>query len=203
MMTTPTHYPRIPELEPRAQGEGVEAYGLRALRFILATDCTVTVDTEGLTLAHYVFPLAVSGHELSPVAAERLASAQARITGTLRRRQAEQDACLEALQASSAPAGEDKPNLGPGAPLRPAPVVPPAPSAALQAPVDQVDVDQLRNPARIAQALTVPASQAPQAPSSGRSPFQAPQAPAFRFQPTVRPVAVPSVPKVSEAEWGF
>ena len=73
------NYPRIPTLDPRAQGEDVQGYGLRALLFVMATDCTGGVDDEGLELAHYVFPLAVSARDLSTSAAERLATTQRRI----------------------------------------------------------------------------------------------------------------------------
>jgi hypothetical protein len=178
------NYPRIPELDSRAAGESIEQYGLRALLFVLANEVTCTVDTEGLELANYVFPLAVSGRDLSPVAAERLAVTQTRITGELRRRQAARQAVVDELQAPRA-AGVDKPNLGPGAPLRPAPVVPPSPSAQAPAPVPVTGPAAI--PAR--QTAISPALAARQT-----------------FQPVIRPVARPSVPaapQVPADQWGF
>jgi hypothetical protein len=69
----------------------------------------------------------VAHHDLSPVAAEQLADVRRLITGDLRRRYARQTAQAP-VQATPAPAGEDTPNLGPGAPLapQPAPQAPPA-----------------------------------------------------------------------------
>jgi len=167
-------YPRLPELTPRTEGESAQAYGLRALGFVTATGVTATVDREGLQLADHVFPLAISGPDLLVVAAERLADVRALICATLRARDAEQ-AAPQAPKPQPQPAGVDTPRMGPGAPLTPAPVAPTAPAAALQA-----TSDMLRDPRRIAAALTVP-------------------------KPPVRPVArpVPAAPQVPADQWGF
>jgi hypothetical protein len=188
MMTTTSPFPT---LDPRAPGEDLHAYGWRALLFCLATGNTGGCDDDALQLAHYVFPVAVAGgRQVAERSAEQLADCQRRISAALRGRLADQAERLAALAEQAAPAGVDRPNLGPGAPLAPAPIVPTAPAAALPVPT-------LRQPAGIAAALTPaprPAAPAPQAPQA---------APRPAFQPVARPVARPAAPQVSAAEWGF
>jgi len=188
MTTTPTIYPPLPWCAPRGADEPAESYGLRALLFVTAERIAATVDTEGLELAAHTFRVAVSNPEIHPPAAERLADVLSLITGTLARRVAAETQAQTA-QAQAAPVADDRPNLGPMAPLAPPPVRPTPPVSGLQQPVT---VDTLRNPQRIAAALTVPAAQAPAARPA--------------FQPVARPVvrpAAPVAPQVSAAEWGF
>jgi hypothetical protein len=132
--TTTTIYPPLPELTPRGAQETTEQYGLRALLFITAERLTCTVDTEGLEQAAHCFRLAVSNAALTPTGAERLADVGRSITGALARRQADAQAAAPEAQAPAQAAGEDRPNLGPMAPLTPAPRPSAPPSAARRVP---------------------------------------------------------------------
>src|SRR5262245_9241915 len=116
-----TQYPRLPEWRPRQASETAEAYGLRALAFVVRESVTATVPTDALELADHVFPLAVSHPELSPVAAAGLADVQRIIRAVLRSRLAP----VGPTAAVQATAGQGKPMIGPGAPLQPTPVVQP------------------------------------------------------------------------------
>jgi hypothetical protein len=137
MTTTITTYEPFPELAPRTASETPEQYGLRALLFCTAQRQTVTVDDDGLQLADHYYGVAVGGRDLSPAAAEKLAGIREMIQAAIARRAASDSARLATLAASAAstPAGEDKPNLGPMAPLSPVPVAPVAPTAVQPVPV--------------------------------------------------------------------
>jgi hypothetical protein len=120
-----TTYPRLPELEPRRPDETAEAYGLRALRFIVATDTTATVPDDALALAGHTYRLAIANADLLATTIDRLADTERRIAAALRLRQrldSPKDApgCLR---------NDDRPVLGPMAPLTPTPrLQPPAPA---------------------------------------------------------------------------
>jgi len=125
----PLSFPRLPELAPASEPETAQAYGLRALLFVVGTGVTATVPTSALELADHVFPIAISGAELAPETAERLAASRRLITAALRGR-----AAAEPLTAPrSEPAGVDRPNIGPGAVLAPRPIVEP-PNAGAERP---------------------------------------------------------------------
>jgi hypothetical protein len=124
MQTTTTHatggaYPRLPELTPQTPDETAEAYGLRALRFMLATDTTAGVPDEALALAGHTYRVAIAAPDLQPATLDRLAELERRIAAALRfrRRMAAEDARM----AQDAPAGRTKPDAGPMAPNAPQP----------------------------------------------------------------------------------
>jgi len=130
--TTEPPYPPLPTLEPRRADEPAQHYGLRALRFAVATECTATMDDEALTLATHVYRLAIARPDSLQTTIDRLAETDRQINAAIRRRAAARVADLERL---GAPAGVDKPNAGPMAPLAPQPKTePPAPSFAHSAP---------------------------------------------------------------------
>lgn len=126
--TRPTQYPRLPELDPRHQDETAEAYGLRALRFIVATDTTATVPDDALALAGHVYRLAIANPDLTAGSIDRLAETERQIAAALRLR-----ARVERPEmAPGRPRNDDRPNTGPMAPLSPRPLTqPPAPARAV------------------------------------------------------------------------
>jgi len=138
MMTTTTTeppYPPLPTLEPRRADEPAQHYGLRALRFAVATECTATMDDEALTLATHVYRLAIARPDSLQTTIDRLAETDRQINAAIRRRAAARDRALEAIDAPASGAGIDKPNAGPMAPLATHPKTePPAPSFAQLAP---------------------------------------------------------------------
>jgi hypothetical protein len=127
-----TTYPRLPELAPQAAGETLDSFGLRALAFVLAHDCTATLSTEQLQLAAHCYRLAIANRELTASTVDRLAECNRRIAATIRYRaqlQADDAPGLTAaaVGATAPAAGQDRPNLGPMAPLKPKPIKPRGP----------------------------------------------------------------------------
>jgi hypothetical protein len=117
MMTTTT-YPPLPELDARQPDETAEHYGLRALRFAVATDCIATMPDDALQLAAHCYRLAIARADLLQTTIDRLAETERQIQKAIRRRQDAAQMTTD-TPADGAPAGRDKPNAGPGAPLAP------------------------------------------------------------------------------------
>lgn len=110
-------YPRLPTIDPPTADETLHAYGVRVLAFVLSTGTTATLSDRDLELADHVYPIAVSGPEILPVAVDRLSAARHDILAALRSRKA---ASQPAPQAAIAPA-----RALPGGrlvPLQPAPI---------------------------------------------------------------------------------
>jgi len=126
MKTTTTAYPRLPELAPRAADESTQAYGLRALAFVLQTGVTATLNEETLACADHVYPIAIGHPDISLTAAVRLADVQREVRAALRRR-ASVPIAAEAPATTGAP---ERPTAGPMAPLAPPPVRPVPPATA-------------------------------------------------------------------------
>lgn len=85
-----TTYPRLPELSEPQPDETVQGYGLRALSFVVSTGITATLTDRALELADHVYPIAVSHHDILPVAAEAIAQAHRLILASIAGRQAQQ-----------------------------------------------------------------------------------------------------------------
>src|SRR5262245_21564756 len=131
MPEQPRLYPPLPEMDPRRPDETAEAYGLRTLRFIVATDTTATVPDDALQLAAHTYRLAIANPYLLPATIDRLADADRRIAAVLRSRQRQDSP----QTAPDSPRNDDRPNLGPMAPLTPTPhVQPPSPAYARPTP---------------------------------------------------------------------
>lgn len=125
----PITTPRLlPPLDQPHQDETRAAYGLRVLQFVIAQECTATLDTESLELADHFYPLAVCAPELSPAVVDRLADARRMIQSALRWREADAQAAQDAMSQGSPTPLSDRPNQGPMAKLiPPTPPLPPAP----------------------------------------------------------------------------
>jgi len=123
-----TTYPRLPELAPRQPDETAEHYGLRAFNFVVATNVTATLSDDALQLAAHVYRLAIARPDLMQATIDRFADCDRAINATIRRR-AVVDTPAKPVKVK--PAGVDKSDIGPMAPLLPSPIIrPPAPSFA-------------------------------------------------------------------------
>lgn len=79
-------YPMLPVCDPPADGETLEAYACRVLRFVCATGVTATVPTEALRLADHFYPVSIARPDLLGPTIDRLADVQRLISWTLRYR---------------------------------------------------------------------------------------------------------------------
>lgn len=129
-------YPRLPEFGARFDDEHAEAYGLRALAFVVAHEVTATVPTDALQMADHVFGLAVSARDLHPHAATRLAVVHSLITATIRRRDAEQATPAAPEPGTPAPGRGGSPNAPVLLAPRPMPPAPPSHGAPITRPRD-------------------------------------------------------------------
>jgi hypothetical protein len=133
-MMQPMMYPPLPTLAARRADETAEQYGLRALAFVVATETTAGLDDDALALADHCYRLAIDNRDLLPAIVDQLANVQRRIAAALRVRTELTAAAEQATtMPEDAPAGRDKPNLGPMAPLSPQPT--PRPPAGILAEV--------------------------------------------------------------------
>jgi len=101
-MSESTDYPRLSTIAPAGQDESLQAYGVRVLAFVLTTGITATISTADLELADHVYPIAVSGKEILPVAVDRLSAARHDIL-----------AAIASRVASTAPTGSPAPTIAP------------------------------------------------------------------------------------------
>jgi hypothetical protein len=121
---------RLPTIDPPAESESLQAYGCRVLRFVIEHDCTATLSDRDLELADHFYPLAIAAPELSARVLERIANARRLILAALRGR------VPIAPVVPPAAKHDDRPDDGPMAPLRDAPIVRPPAGDRLQAPID-------------------------------------------------------------------
>jgi len=125
----------LPQCDPQQPDETRDAYGARALRFVLATGQTAPIDDDGLHPAVKAYRAA--GIQLSGTTAERLADADRQIAAALRFRDrlaAEQSSVAQdaPLQPQACPRIDDRPDDGRLARLTPAPrVQPPSQGVAI------------------------------------------------------------------------
>jgi len=111
----------LPEFPARTAGESLQAYGSRALQFLLAYNCTAVLTDVDLELIGRAAILAGARPDLTTAVRTTLANVQYLASSMLAARRK-----LQApVQPSAAPAGVDKPNLGPMAPVAVRPVVRP------------------------------------------------------------------------------
>lgn len=173
---SPRPLPPLPPFDPQAADEPPAEYGLRALLFVLTHDHAIGVPSAALELAQYAAPLATAHTDISPIAAQTIARAVSQIGSTLRARAAlDADSITQAAQdAPGAPAGRDKPNAGPGAPLSPQPTPrPPQGSVATPPAADArqtIDAATLKTIGHDARAMLREARPAP-APVLSRADF--------------------------------
>lgn len=120
----------LPTIDPPAQGESLQAYGCRVLRFVVAENCTATLTDRDLELADHFYPIAIAPAELSPCVRERLANAQDLIRSALRGRAKTQPMSVPAAKH------DDRPNIGPMATLLDVPIVRPPEGGRAIAPAD-------------------------------------------------------------------
>jgi hypothetical protein len=112
---------RLPTIAPPVNGESLQAYGCRVLRFVIETDVTATLSDRDLELADHFYPLAQSAPDLSERTRETFTRARHLILGALRGRTPAVPVSLPACTP------EDRPNIGPMALLSDVPIVrPPA-----------------------------------------------------------------------------
>lgn len=109
---------RLPEIVPSGPDETLQGYGLRILAFVLVTRCTATLSDHDLELADHMYPIAISGPEVSVVAVDRLSEARHLILAAIRTRKAIEPRAPAMVPGGTAP---HKPNEGPMARLVPAP----------------------------------------------------------------------------------
>src|SRR5262245_52223484 len=174
----------FPMLAPRQPAESAHEYGARCLLFATRHGAGWVDDDEALRLADHVFPSCLSP-EISPTALARLQAVRDDVTATLRRRAALM--AREGVQTAHGATNEDRPNLGPMAPLTTPPVAPVAPPAVELPPAPPVAA-----PApKAAQPVLVSGPAAIPARHTAVSPALAARA------------AAPAVPKVSAEDWGF
>lgn len=119
-------YEPLPSLTPRASDEQLITYGARVLQFLLACSVTATLSDEDLELADHVAVSAVAARDVSPLALRHISETRHVIAQILRGRRAQAD-----IATAARATWQDKPNIGPMAPLEDAPIVrPPAPAHA-------------------------------------------------------------------------
>jgi hypothetical protein len=128
----------LPTLDPQQPDETGLQYGARALAFILQTGVIGTLDTPTLARADQAAGFAVSARGIYPLAADRLSEVRHWIAAVLRQRAAQVPAAAEVPPSRP----DDRPTLGPMAPLAPAPITQPP------APVYRVPPTPIRTPVR-------------------------------------------------------
>lgn len=132
-----TAFPQLPE-PPTGDGLPADLYGQSLLMFVMAHDVTATLTLPQLELAEYA-AARVAGLPYDAATADRVRAsidrARSLISGAIRRARLLQDAPV-ALPSGVA---LDKPNLGPMAPIKDAPIVRPPSGgyADIVAPVDR------------------------------------------------------------------
>lgn len=136
-------FPRLPELPPQLPSEDVQAYGARALCFLLSTSCTATLDDRSLQLAEYAAMRAVAAPDCSLPALRTLSELRHVIASALKYRASAPDvtsAPAPALPAPAPPAASDGGMRVLVTPQLPKPAPPagrvPAPVPARRQPVD-------------------------------------------------------------------
>lgn len=116
-------YRRIPSLPETGEVETVAQRGARIVRWILETGVTVTLSELDLERADVAVGYAVARAADEDIR-QTLTDTRHAILATLRIRRAVD----KAEQAEPVPSCAERPNVGPMAPLQPAPIVrPPAP----------------------------------------------------------------------------
>jgi len=111
----------LPVLEPGTPGESLQGYGLRVLGFVVRTGITATLSLEDLQLADHMYPIAVSGHDLSPSVVDTLSHTRRQILDAIKWLEVDRPKPDRATPVVIA-AGTDRPNHGPMARLIPAPI---------------------------------------------------------------------------------
>lgn len=120
-------YPRIPEFPNSAEPETAFERGARALRWVIETGAAVALSTVDLERVDVAAGYAIIGAADDDMR-QRLSSVRHSVLATLRIRRTLESGPAPQRDACTA---DQRPNLGPMAPLRPGPVTrPPSPAEA-------------------------------------------------------------------------
>lgn len=119
MMYAQQTYPPLPTIDPPAEGESLQAYGIRVLAFVLAEGVTATLSDRELALADHVYPIAIAHPEILPIAVDRLTAARRQILAAIACRRPPVAETSTIAAPTISPASLDRGRL---APLQPAPI---------------------------------------------------------------------------------